>query len=308
MEFKDFVEKVETGIREYLGKTERTEVKDIIKNNGVVRKGIVVGRKEEVIAPTIYLESFYEEYQKGKALGEVIYDIIKIYEDNRISDSINLDFFLDYESVKKRVFQKVINYEKNKDMLQNVPYERFMDLAVVCYYAYMNDFLGRGSIQIDVGHLDTWGISQEELFADARRNTLEKLGVEIKGMDEVICELLSENLEQEEAAELDEIMQQTKREVPMYIMTLRGRYYGAACILYKEILQAFGEKCRRSFYILPSSIHELILIPDNGREKQEDLRRMVVEVNAGHVALQEQLSDNIYYFSISENSVSMLSE
>lgn len=306
MKYNEFIEKVASGIRAYFGEETRVEVKKVTKNNGVILDGIIIMNSNETIAPTIYMETFYREYQNGKMIGDIILEIITIYKQNRISGSVNLDFFMKYESVKGRVFQKVINYEKNKKSLENVPHIRFLDLAVVCYYAYMNDFLGNGSIQIEVGHLDQWGISEEELFEDARRNTYEKLGLELKGMDEILIEMLSEKLDNEDQEETNEILNRMDYEIPMYVMTLRGRYYGAACICYQEYLQTFAKRCKKSFYILPSSIHELILIPDSGREKSDALQNMVHEVNITHVSEEEQLSDNIYYFNISDNQVSVI--
>lgn len=306
MEYNEFIEKVKNGIKAYFGKEARVDVKKVTKNNGVILEGIIILNAHEVIAPTIYLESFYRDYQNGKTLGDIILEIIAIYEQNRVTQSINLDFFMKYEAVKGRVFQKVINYEKNKKILKNIPHVHYLDLAVVCYFAYMNDYLGNGSIQIEVGHLDQWGISEEELFNDARRNTLEKLGLELKGMDEILVEMLSENLNQDDNLETNEILDRMDHEIPMYVMTLRGRYYGAVCICYQEYLQMFAKKCKKDFYILPSSIHELILIPDSGREKPDALKNMVHEVNTTHVSQEEQLSDNIYFFSICNNEVSLV--
>lgn len=307
MEYNEFISKVKNGIQAYLGQDTRVEIKKVTKNNGVVLDGIVILGVQEVIAPTIYLESFYRDYREGKSLGDIILEIIAIYEQNRVTQNISLDFFMKYEAVKGRVFQKVVNYEKNKKVLQNVPHKQYLDLAVVCYYAYMNDYLGTGSIQIETGHLDQWGISEEELFEDAKRNTLEKLGLELKGMDEILIEMLSENPDKDDYAETNEILDHIDdHEIPMYVMTLKGRYYGAVCICYQEYLQLFAKKCRKDFYILPSSIHELILIPDNGREKPDALKNMVHEVNVTHVSAEERLSDNIYYFSIYDNEVSVI--
>lgn len=305
MNFREFSENVVKSVKTCLGNNVKTEVKKVTKNNGVELHGLIISKAQSSVSPTIYLDGFYREYKQGKSLGDIVYEIVSIYENNKVSADINLDFFLDYQAVKSRIFMKVVHYEKNKKMLEDMPHIRFMDLAVVCYYAYMNDFLGKGSIQIETGHLDRWGISEEELFKTAKGNTKDKLGVEIKGMDEILIEMLIENGKDVDREELEAILQRTEREVPMYIMTLKGRYFGAACIYCEEMLYSFGKRCGKSFYILPSSIHELILIPDSGNEKPEVLRQMVREVNAGHVAPEERLSDNIYYFDLTEGQLHM---
>lgn len=307
MQYKQFMEKTKKSVSDYLGKEVSVEIKEVTKNNGVILQGLVINSREESLSPTIYLNGFYEDFKAGRAFGDIIRAIADIYQDNRIAGKINLDFFTDYNAVKGRIFIKVINYEKNRKLLEEVPHKRFLDLAVVCYYAYMNDFLGRGSIQIEIDHLDKWGISEETLFQDAERNTSENLGAEIKGMDEVIREMMEESFG-EEAEQLAEIAGQAGREAPMYILTLQGRYFGAACIYNRELLQSFAMLHRTNFYILPSSIHELILLPDDGREEAQALKNMVEEVNAGHVAPEEQLSDNVYYFDRNSGEVSLISK
>lgn len=306
MELKVFLEKVKNSVCAFLGAGTDAELKEVVKNNGVVLQGLIIKKEGTTVSPTIYLDSFYEEYIRGKSLGEIVQEVSRIYEQNRVMDNIDFDFFLDYNAVRGRIFQKVINYEKNKRMLENVPHVRFLDLAVVCYYAYMNDFLGRGSIQIETGHLDRWGISQEALFSDARENTMQKLGPEVKGMDEILWEMLSENLDGVSSEQFENVIDHTVREVPMYVMTLRGRYFGAVCICFTAWLRSVAEKFGKNLFILPSSIHELILIPDVGREKPDFLKKMVREVNQEHVSREERLSDQVYYFDLSEDMVILL--
>ncbi len=303
MDFNGFIEKTENSIRDFMGEGVKVQVREVTKNNGVILHGMVILRDGENVSPTIYLQPFFEEYEKGKSFGCIIQEMINIYEENKVDAGLSFDFFLDYEKVRGRVFPKIVNYERNRKMLENLPHLRFFDLAVICYYAYMNDFLGKGSILIETGHLDRWGISQETLFADAGNNIVHKLGMEIMGVDEMIFEMMSDKLEEKDMEQFSDAIQNAKREVPMYIMTVQGRYFGAVCMYYDVFLQAFAEKCGKSFYVLPSSIHELILIPDSGRERPEELKKMVREVNAGHVAPEEQLSDNVYYFDISQNRI-----
>ena len=306
MNFEEFLSKTENSLRAFWGTGTQIEIKDIRKNNGVLLKGLVITQEKESISPTIYLDGFYQDYLKGKAFGRIVEEIIHLYKENKVKVPINMDFFLDYKAVRGRIFQKVIHYEKNRELLDNIPHKRFMDLAVVVYYAYMNDFLGRGSIQITVSHLDKWGISEEKLFEDASKNTREKLGVEILGMKDMLTELFFDNQCDADAAQVKEAVSYVERDVSMHVMTVKGRYFGAACICDTEMLKCFSERCNCNFYILPSSIHELILIPDTGFENPENLRRMVREVNAEHVEEEEQLSDNVYYFNRSTNTVNIV--
>lgn len=306
MELREFANKVKDGVCAFLGNDAQAELKEVVKNNGVVLLAIMIAGKGVAAAPTIYLDSFYAEYQRGGRLGDAVREICEIYQQNKIENGINFDFFRDYEAVRGRIFKKVVNYEKNRQMLMQVPYIRFLDLAVVCYYAYLNDYLGKGAVQITTEHLDMWGISQETLFADAEENTTGKLGPELQNMQEMIWEMISANPDRLDSHQLEDVLRCTVQEIPMYVMTLRGRYFGAVCLCFSQWLQAFADKFGKNVFILPSSIHELILIPDMGREKPDFLRNMVMEVNREQVSEEERLSDQVYYFDQTTGRVSIL--
>ena len=118
MQYKEFMEKVKKSVKDYLGKDVHVELKEVMKNNGVILQGLLINSREETISPTIYLNGFYEDFRDGRPFGDIVQAIAGIYQDNRIEGGINLDFFTDYNAVRKRIFIKVINYEKNKKLLE----------------------------------------------------------------------------------------------------------------------------------------------------------------------------------------------
>lgn len=306
MDFILFMEKVKKSLYEFFGEGAEISIREVEKNNGVKLHGLTIIIGDANISPTIYMEGFYREYCSGKQFGTVLYEIIQLYEENKIYNRINMDFFTRYEQVRGRVFFKVINYEKNKERLDKLPHRRFLDLAVICYFAYMNDLIGHGFIQIENKHLAEWRISKEQLFADADKNIREKLQVDIKDMNEMIWEMLKEEAGERDLDEMRSVLEQEEQKIPMYVMTLSGKYFGAACIYQMDVLSRFAQKTGKNFYILPSSIHELILLPDEGRETPEGLRKMVTEVNRSHVEAEEQLSDNVYYFDQDSQTVQII--
>ena len=109
-------------------------IHDVTKNNGVVLTGLTFSKKDVNISPTIYLEDFYKEYQEGKSMEGILEEIKEIYYGSRMENSINMDFFTDYEKAKKNIVYKLINYEKNKELLKEIPHKKFLDLAIVFYY------------------------------------------------------------------------------------------------------------------------------------------------------------------------------
>ena len=109
------------------------------------------------------------------------------------------------------------------------------------------------------------------------------------------------------ADEMLEQMLDCREQVPMYVLTNDVKYYGAACILYDGVLKEFAESAGRDLYILPSSVHEVILLPDMGYEDVDMLKKMVCEVNDTQLSPDEVLSDTIYHYDRDTEDISMVS-
>jgi hypothetical protein len=117
------------------------------------------------------------------------------------------------------------------------------------------------------------------------------------------------NPEWPEQMSMDELIGQVisgENRVPMYVLTNRSHYYGAACMLYPKLLKCIGEGLDSNFYVLPSSVHELIILQDLGMEDAATLMDMVKEVNATEVKEEEVLSDSVYYYDREKEGLSIL--
>lgn len=128
---KDFVETVKVAIEAMYSEGYIVRVQDVQKNNGMILCGLTIQKIGVNIAPTIYLDSFYEEYRKGRTLASIVNAIAATYEQNKVENNFCVDRIASYDSVKDRICFKLINAEKNQELLQDVPYVPFMDLAIV---------------------------------------------------------------------------------------------------------------------------------------------------------------------------------
>ena len=302
MEFELFTGKVLAAAEKYFGEGTKVAINQVSKNNGVILHGLTIMEAECNIAPTIYLNGLYESYCEGTTFSEVFKRLIQAYHDNKIDENINIEFFTDYESVKHRIVYKLINFEKNQDLLEQIPHIRYLDLAIVFYCLMICDSFGNGSILIHNSHCSMWSVNAEALYQDAITNTPNLLGAELKSMEEVITELM------EDAPEPVDLQWEVEgREIAMYVLSNKTRIHGAACILYENIVRDFADYLHKDIFILPSSVHEVILIPVSGLEKVQTLIEMVKEVNETQVEDEEVLSDSIYYFSREENLLRQIS-
>lgn len=328
MDFEKFVEKVKDGAQAYLGDGVSLSVSTVLKNNGVNLTGIIFVNGDCGIASTIYLDGFYEEYKNGKTMGEIVRRLCTIYEENKPEQDLNMDFFQDYETVKPRLSCRLINYEKNRKLLGAHPCRRFLDLAIVYCCILMSDNMGCACILISDLHARYWDVDEETLYRDAMENMPRILPDEFSDMDDFMHEVIrktiqeklelteEENLRQEEEecrAVLDGLSDflaslplEKEPERKMYILTNKQHFYGASAILYPGILEKYAGKLKHDFYILPSSVHEVILLTDTGVEDREHLYSMVREVNEQNVPEEELLSDNVYYFSQKSGEITIL--
>lgn len=321
MEFQKFTEKIKKAVQEYYGEEVTVVMNQVVKNNGVTLDGLTIMLKEKNVAPTIYLNSFYEQYKDGKTCSEIVGNIIKVYECSKIEENIDMDFFLKYEQVKPKIVYKLINYGKNKDLLKDVPHFKYLDLAIVFYCLIANDTFGNATILIRNSHCDIWKITAEKLYENAKQNTPRLLKYELKNMKEVMKELFSDNLKKEirhtnrqnknEEADFemgeewiaDVVAQMVKsskgdsEDIPMYVLSNQSRIHGAACILYQDIMKNFADCLGKDIYILPSSVHEVILVPAGKGESVKQFSDMVREVNETQVEEEEILSDCVYFYS-----------
>lgn len=308
-----FIEKVTEGISEYIGEEGKVEYKRVKKNNGVILSGIVILKNGQNVAPTIYLEPFYKKYMEGVSLGEIVLEVLQYAGKYQVEENLDMSFFLSYESVKERIFLKLIHFQKNKELLETIPHICVWDLAIVFYYEYSNDFIGEGSILINEGHRECWNITIEEMYEKAKENTRRYHPFEIRKMQDVLAEIFCDktnSMEDEFTEEmirksLNDALQSCER-TAMYVLTNKNRVFGAVHIIMKETLDYAAEIIGKSFYILPSSIHEVILLPDTGKEKPGDLEEMVREVNNTQLEADEVLSDAVYYYEKDEHQVYML--
>ncbi len=303
LSYEEFLDAVLASAKEKLGESYLVESKQIRKNNGMVYDGIVISRKEEEIMPNIYLSEYYDEYLNGKKLEQITEEIIATYEETyQERKEFGQKFGFRYPDVKAQLVFRIVSLRRNEELLKEMPYIPFLDCAVTFLCIAKMDDNGFGSIRITNEHLKEWGITVAELFWSAYENTKRLLPASIRTMEEILIDLLGQEIaasDEEEKEGILELISANPKEskASMYVMTNNLGINGAGCLLYREELDAFEEWIGGDFYILPSSIHELILVPDAAEFSSSALEEMVKDINDTKVPLEEVLSDEVYLYS-----------
>lgn len=296
MEFNEFKEYVCNKVMNRLGAGYSYRIIPTLKNNGTILTGFSVTKGNDNISPTLYIEHFYEAYNNGCSLTELIGSMTEAFKRCTPEFDLDLEDIRAFEKVSDRLFLKVVNYTKNKTLAEDAPHIRMLDLCVL-FYCLISDKDGESASTLIRNDLfESWNVSKEDLFDTALENTKKKYGIDILSMKQVIYDIVSSRFDNDE--ETDRILEGIDGDdlAPMYVITNRAKVYGASCILFTEELAKLAEKLESDLYILPCSIHELIAIPDYGDASADSLRDMVKEVNRTEVEEAEILSDNIYRF------------
>lgn len=303
MNYETFKNTLVPMIQTTLGEDAKVNLQCIPQNNGIRWDGLSIMKEGEKIAPTIYLDDLYGRYENGKTMEEILKFILESYENRCDLTDLSVNEFEDFEKVKESIYYKLVNYQWNEELLKNVPHVKYLDLAMVFYYRLESSVLEGATVLIHKGTMKLWNITMEELCRAAENNTPQKLPYTFQGMEALLNQMI---LEEGEETEVKEILTESphKNEI-MYVLTNRDKYFGAACILYPHVLKHISVLVGGSFYILPSSIHECILVPDSGQYSSVELIEMVTEINTSQVEPVEVLSNNVYFYDKEKDIIHM---
>ena len=299
MEYSIFKELILEALKERFGEDCQIEYKVVLKNNGIKLDGVIVRQNNCVVSPTVYVNDYYENYKNGDDINETVDIIEQLIRDNTIEEEFNADELILFDNVKDRIVYKLINFEKNKELLNTVPYKKYLDLAIVYYISVKEDIFECASILINNSHLKLWNKTSEEINELAVKNTPALLKPELKSMGETLKEMMF-NEENEFGFEEDDL-----DNCCMYVLTNEKKQFGAATILYDNELNDFSDKIESDFYIIPSSVHEVIIIPSKFVNSSIGLDEMICEVNSTQVPLVDILSDHAYKYNRADKCLSL---
>ena len=298
MEYKEFVEYIKMNAGYIAGEGGNITINHVIKNNGCEMDGLVIMEKGKDIAPTIYLDSFYELYTNGEKIKNIIRQIEVIYEQNKNNVTFDVNILKHFDTIKDKIVYKVVNYRSNEKLLEQVPHKRILDLAVVFYCLLDNEYGRSATALIYNNNLKNWNVTIDDVYKAALKNTPDLLHSKISSMA-ALFEKCGVNVDGEEVDLKDYVPSD------MYVLTNESKLNGAACILYENVLYDFAQKLGADLYILPSSVHEVILLPKLSVFEKDELVNMVKEVNTEGVAADEVLSDHVYEYNRTERLITM---
>ena len=299
LNFEEFQEYVKSNILEYLPDDigdAKISINNVRKTNDQELHGLAVLPEGKSISPTVYLESFYSDYENGTDLDTIMNEISDIYVRNFTSgkgfENIGKDF-QNFDWVKDKIIMVAVGTESNKKLLNEVPYQQKEDIALIFKVLLTSEKDGIATVTIRNEHLKFWDVSPEKVYEWAQENTKRLCPVKVQSMNELVKDLMIADGMPEEL--VMEMIESVPADQQMYVITNESKTNGAASMFYEDVLYDLAEKLDSDLYILPSSIHEVIAVKTSMGEPEE-LSMMVTEINEGQVSEEERLTNNVYKY------------
>jgi len=272
-------------------------IRTIRKANGYEYEALTIGKPGEKcsIIPALDLTRAYAEYQQGADLDDIIEKLADIRMNAKL-DGFNKESILTFDGIKSQILPRLINTANNVAYLADKPHLEIADLSVMFVVRVDETSDSVADAPIDNQLMALWGVDLDTVKNTAFENVAKQKPVFMS-----IAKAIFEGKMNDDIFDLDNIDPENE-EMPLYLLSNKYKHQGASIIFNKALMHRIAEKMG-SFYILPSSIHEVLIIPTSAGNDVKELARVVKQVNANELQPQDILSDNVYEFDIEDEEI-----
>ncbi len=294
MEFNVFTEELCDLVGKNLGNEYEVSSRSVTKNNGVILTGIMAKREGCNVYPTLYINDIYEEDISDEDIRAAALRISDSLRNASLPPAQMLDDIFEFEAVKGRIAIKLINSRKNEELLKEIPHREYLNLSIV-YYIDVDDLKKdcRATVLIRDAFLKQWNIDEEELHEQALSNMRMNYPDKLMTMKEIFEERFS---------------QMCDIDTGMYVLSNSTNTFGASAMIYGAGIKRLSRDLDRDLFILPSSVHELIILPQDDNTDASSLLDIVCQVNKYEVSEDEILADSVYLYDRLSDSVRLVLE
>lgn len=261
------------------------EVQEVEKNNGVIKTGIVFWEEGKNIAPTVYVDDFYDNEIPTDV---TVKRIEKLMEDTEFADSFDKNKVLNFSEAKDKLRVRLLNNTTKADIYKDAGEYGFDDLRIVPVVD-----LGEGAIvTVSEGIMRCWDMTPTEIIDIAMENARNVEEYSIIPMCDILIESMKGKMPEEMLEMFSEEIKADWESNPMYIISNKSKIYGAIGAII--IADQLKEKFPNGYIVIPSSIHEVIVIA--AETDMDHVNQMIREVNTGHLRPEEVLGSKGYIF------------
>lgn len=272
---------------------------DVTKNNDEKLHAVVISPEGSNVNPSIYLDQFVEALSSNSiSEDEILSNISEVFAANAkggesLADRVLRSFDEGFGTIRDSVIMQVVNTGLNAETLKDTPHREVEDLSIVYRILLAKEDDGSiGSIKIQNGMLDTWGIKEEDLYSAAVENTPRLMPTKVDSMENILSSIMSSPFP---------VGRENSNPVMLYIITNEQKVNGAAVPFYdKAAIDDLCDKMGGSMFLIPSSVHEMIAMPAGESNTMDDpvrtIAEMIVEINNTEVSDMDILGTKPYHY------------
>lgn len=299
MSYQEFLKEVSVMLSNKLGHKVSVMIQRVVKDKDEKLGIVIKGSSGISITPILYLEDIYQDFKKNGNIEKCVMDIIARNEKYTLPNEMEqvlLKEIVNWEKMSPNVYPLLINTERNIEQLVHMDHRSYLDLSL-CYVVKIKDSERTISLRITRVLSQVWNVTEEELYQAAMQN-MKKDEYAIMSMLEIIENIRKQSITTKEDELLDTLQAcELEATEKMFILTNKEKKYGATGLLDVDMIREFSQRHNADVFIIPSSIHELILMIDSPLLDGSCIKKMVEEVNSKELHESEVLSDNVYYYS-----------
>ncbi len=303
MDYADFCLDVKDRMSTILGDDVKVGLRDVTKNNGLILTGLTATGAGSKISPTIYLERFYDMYESGRDMEAITVELAECVN-SHIGDRIDAEYYTEYERVRDRIIIKLINRDMNEKLLREVPSRPWNDLAIVYCCLVAQEAEGCATILIRKEHMEGWGVDEAALYEAAMNNMPRLMPDTTDTMENVLYRImLKKGMDPDLIADM-----WGGATSDIFILSNMNNLFGASSMIYTQSLKEISERFETGLYIMPSSIHEVIVVPKHDCSDPEYMMTMIREINQTSVDVEDRLSDSLYYYEPATGDIGIVTK
>ena len=286
MDFETFRQEMRKLVEEGLkGKGDYSFSWYTANKNNIAKKGLMISEKGKTVSFTVYLEQPYQEYLGGRPLSDISREIIEVTVERGYPDISTMEL-KDYGKMKEKLRVRLVGRERNEAYLGEGPYQVHPMGAEIAYVELGRTQEGTMGVRVTHRNLQEWGVSASEIFEAALENSQREESVSFRSMSAEVASLLGTEIQEEGPLNKEEF----------HVLSNQSRDHGAAVLLYPGVLEEVHRKMEGDYFILPSSVHEVLILSKESGFTPAELRKMVIDVNREKVIPEERLGNEVYEF------------
>lgn len=260
MTIQEFTCQLINDLKKELRKGEALQTVKQVGNNGVQNVSLILSRNGKENIRIDNIKYYYELIKSGTNLETALTDILRLFRSQsstKILDGNRNDF----SSISSRITHRLIHYGKNIDELKDKAYIPWQEFAITFYIIEIDAPYGIYSVPITKEDMKIWGVSTEELYRIAAKNTPLLLPLQISSLHELI------GVEIKAHPEMEGLPWENTSEI--MILSNWQEMYGASVILYEGVLKEVARSLNHDLYLVPLSIHEMLVVSSQYADQDE---------------------------------------